>query len=56
MGGLYQQLLAGAQSRGWDQEDATVVMRLYEELAGIGADRPSATAPPGEDGAPDASD
>jgi len=35
MGGLYQQLLSGAQGRGWDQEDATVVMRLYEELAGI---------------------
>jgi len=35
MGGLYQQLLASAQSRGWDQEDATVVMRIYEELAGI---------------------
>jgi 3-hydroxyisobutyrate dehydrogenase-like beta-hydroxyacid dehydrogenase len=45
MGGLYQQLLLSAQSRGWDQEDATAVMRIYEELAGIRADRnPSAPA------------
>ncbi len=35
MGGLYQQLLQSAQARGWDQEDATVVMRIYEELAGL---------------------
>lgn len=35
MGGLYQQLLISAQNRGWDQEDATVVMRIYEELAGM---------------------
>ncbi len=35
MGGLYQQLLISAQNRGWDQEDATAVMRIYEELAGM---------------------
>jgi 3-hydroxyisobutyrate dehydrogenase-like beta-hydroxyacid dehydrogenase len=35
MAGLYQQLLISAQNRGWDQEDATVVMRIYEELAGM---------------------
>jgi 3-hydroxyisobutyrate dehydrogenase-like beta-hydroxyacid dehydrogenase len=34
MGALYQQLLAAAHNRGWDQEDATVVMRIYRELAG----------------------
>jgi 3-hydroxyisobutyrate dehydrogenase-like beta-hydroxyacid dehydrogenase len=35
MGGLYQQLLISAMNRGWDQEDATAVMRIYEELAGM---------------------
>jgi 2-hydroxymethylglutarate dehydrogenase len=35
MAGLYQQILLGAHIRGWDDQDATVVMRLYEELAGI---------------------
>jgi 3-hydroxyisobutyrate dehydrogenase-like beta-hydroxyacid dehydrogenase len=35
MAGLYQQMLLGAHHRGWDDRDATVVMRLYEELAGI---------------------
>jgi 3-hydroxyisobutyrate dehydrogenase-like beta-hydroxyacid dehydrogenase len=33
--GLYQQVLIGAGNRGWDALDATVVMRIYEELAGI---------------------
>lgn len=32
---LYQQMLLKAQRRGWGDQDATVVMRLYEELAGI---------------------
>jgi 3-hydroxyisobutyrate dehydrogenase-like beta-hydroxyacid dehydrogenase len=34
MGALYQQLLLQAHYNGWDREDATVVMRLYQELAG----------------------
>ncbi|MBW1946067.1 MAG: NAD(P)-dependent oxidoreductase [Deltaproteobacteria bacterium] len=34
MGGLYKQFMLGAHHRGWDNKDATVVMRLYEELAG----------------------
>jgi 3-hydroxyisobutyrate dehydrogenase-like beta-hydroxyacid dehydrogenase len=35
MAGLYQQMLLGAHHRGWDDHDATVVMRLYRELASI---------------------
>ena len=35
MAGLYQQLLQSARNRGWDNNDATVVMKIYEELAGI---------------------
>ena len=35
MGGLYQQILLSAHTRGWDDLDATVTMRIYEELAGI---------------------
>ena len=35
MGGLYQQLLLQAHYAGWDQKDATVVMKVYEELAGL---------------------
>ena len=34
MGGLYKQFMLGAHHRGWDNKDATVVMKLYEELAG----------------------
>jgi 3-hydroxyisobutyrate dehydrogenase-like beta-hydroxyacid dehydrogenase len=34
MGGLYYQLMLKAQYNGWDRSDATVVMRIYEELAG----------------------
>lgn len=34
MGGLYKQFMHGAHQRGWDNKDATVVMKLYEELAG----------------------
>jgi len=33
VGALYQQLLLNAHYNGWDQEDATVVMRIYEQLA-----------------------
>lgn len=32
--GLYQQLLLSAQYAGWNDSDATVVMRIYEQLAG----------------------
>lgn len=35
VGGLYQQLLLQAQYRGWDRMDATVVLKIYEQLAGI---------------------
>jgi len=34
MAGLYQQLLLTAHYSGWDQYDATVVMKIYEQLAG----------------------
>jgi len=34
MGGLYYQLLLQAHYNGWDQSDATVVMKIYEELMG----------------------
>jgi 3-hydroxyisobutyrate dehydrogenase-like beta-hydroxyacid dehydrogenase len=32
-GALYKQFLLNAHYRGWDQEDATIVMNIYEELA-----------------------
>jgi 3-hydroxyisobutyrate dehydrogenase-like beta-hydroxyacid dehydrogenase len=35
VGALYQQLLLKAHYNGWDQEDATAVMKIYEELAGV---------------------
>jgi 3-hydroxyisobutyrate dehydrogenase-like beta-hydroxyacid dehydrogenase len=35
MAGLYQQLLLNAHYIGWDRSDATVVMKIYEQLAGI---------------------
>jgi 3-hydroxyisobutyrate dehydrogenase len=35
MGALYQQLLLKAHYNGWDREDATVVMKIYEEMAGF---------------------
>jgi 2-hydroxy-3-oxopropionate reductase len=35
VGGLYQQLMLQAQYRGWDQEDATSVLKIYEQWAGI---------------------
>jgi 3-hydroxyisobutyrate dehydrogenase-like beta-hydroxyacid dehydrogenase len=36
MGALYSELLLQAERRGWGKSDATVAMRIYEELAGIG--------------------
>jgi len=35
MGGLYQQFLHKAMDLGWDRQDATSVMKIYEQLAGI---------------------
>lgn len=35
LGGLYQQFLLEARHRGWEREDATAVMKIYEQLAGI---------------------
>lgn len=35
MGALYMQFLLKAQYNGWDREDATAVMKIYEELAGF---------------------
>jgi 3-hydroxyisobutyrate dehydrogenase-like beta-hydroxyacid dehydrogenase len=35
VGGLYYQLLLQAQYQGWDEQDATCVMNIYEKLAGI---------------------
>jgi 3-hydroxyisobutyrate dehydrogenase-like beta-hydroxyacid dehydrogenase len=35
VGGLYQQLLLQAHYEGWDQLDATSVMKIYERLSGI---------------------
>jgi len=34
VGALYQQLLLKAHYNGWDREDATVVMRIYQQMAG----------------------
>ncbi len=36
MAGLYQQLLLSAQFRGWDDSDATVVMKIYQQMAAAG--------------------
>ena len=33
VGALYQQFLLNAHYKGWDQEDATIVMKIYEALA-----------------------
>jgi 2-hydroxy-3-oxopropionate reductase len=33
LGALYMQFFAKAQHNGWDRQDATVVMKIYEELA-----------------------
>jgi 3-hydroxyisobutyrate dehydrogenase-like beta-hydroxyacid dehydrogenase len=35
VGALYHQFLLKAQYNGWEREDATVVMRIYEQLARI---------------------
>jgi 3-hydroxyisobutyrate dehydrogenase-like beta-hydroxyacid dehydrogenase len=39
-GSLYQQFLLQAHYQGWDQQDATVVMKIYEQLAGMAGDAP----------------
>jgi 3-hydroxyisobutyrate dehydrogenase-like beta-hydroxyacid dehydrogenase len=33
VGALYKQFLLNAHYKGWDQEDATIVMKIYESLA-----------------------
>ena len=33
MGALYQQFMLKAHYNGWDQEDATIVMKIYQQLA-----------------------
>jgi 3-hydroxyisobutyrate dehydrogenase-like beta-hydroxyacid dehydrogenase len=45
VGALYQQLLLKAHYNGWDQEDATAVMKIYEEMAGM--PRKQKRTPPG---------
>ena len=35
VGSLYLQFLLQAQFSGWERDDATVVMRIYEQLAGV---------------------
>jgi len=40
VGALYQQFLLKAQYNGWERDDATVVMRLYEEWAGMDWKKP----------------
>ena len=35
VGALYQQLLLKAHYNGWDRQDATVVMKIYEEMSGF---------------------
>jgi 3-hydroxyisobutyrate dehydrogenase len=35
VGALYLQLLLKAHYNGWDREDATAVMKIYEQLAGV---------------------
>jgi 3-hydroxyisobutyrate dehydrogenase-like beta-hydroxyacid dehydrogenase len=35
VGALYQQLLLKAHYNGWDRQDATAVMKIYEEMAGM---------------------
>jgi 2-hydroxymethylglutarate dehydrogenase len=39
MGGLYLQFLLKAHYNGWDRNDATAVMKIYEQLAGISRER-----------------
>jgi 3-hydroxyisobutyrate dehydrogenase-like beta-hydroxyacid dehydrogenase len=35
LGALYQQFLLNAHHRGWDEQDGTIVMKVYEELADL---------------------
>ena len=39
VGSLYLQFLLQAQFNGWERDDATVVMRIYEQLAGVKRER-----------------
>jgi 2-hydroxymethylglutarate dehydrogenase len=39
MGALYQQLLLKAHYNGWDREDATAVMKIYQQLAAGAGDK-----------------
>lgn len=40
MGALYYQFLLQAHLNGWDYEDATSVMKIYEQLAGVTREKP----------------
>ena len=40
MGALYNQFLLQAHRNGWDYEDATSVMKIYEQLAGVTRETP----------------
>jgi 3-hydroxyisobutyrate dehydrogenase-like beta-hydroxyacid dehydrogenase len=40
VGALYKQFLLNAHYKGWDQEDATIVMKIYEDLAGFRRKKP----------------
>ncbi len=35
VGALYQQMMLKAHYNGWDLEDATAVMKIYQQLAGM---------------------
>jgi len=35
IGALYHQFIMKAHYNGWDQKDSTIVMKIYEQLAGI---------------------
>ena len=41
MAALYHQLILQAYYSGWEKEDATVVMRVYEQLAGMDRESPN---------------
>ncbi len=43
MGGLYYQFFLQAHHNGWDRKDATVVMKIYEQLAGMDKEKKTAT-------------
>lgn len=41
MGALYYQFMLQAHYNGWDQQDATIVMKIYEQLAKSGKTKPN---------------